>query len=76
MDMTRRGFVGAAAMAAGGLFAVPKKDDFIWAALFHMGTNMWCDQPVTSWGPYKGEDELSLVCAADHLRLTRRCGVR
>jgi hypothetical protein len=55
--------MGTAAMAAGGMMAgcgtaraLPGKDDFIWAALLHMGTNMWCDQPVTSWGPYKGED--------------------
>ena len=75
----RREFIGAAAMAAGGLLsgygaapAAPKgKDDFIWAALFHMGTNMWCDQPVTSWGPYKGE-ELKLVCEADHLRFDEK----
>ena len=72
MEMTRRGFMGAAAMAAGGLLAdgVPatqKKDKMIWAALLHMGTNMWSDQPVTSWGPYKGED-LKLVCQSDHVR--------
>jgi len=32
-----------------------------------MGTNMWSDVPVTSWGPFKG-DQLKLVCQADHLR--------
>ena len=56
-------------MAAGGVMAggaVPKKD-LIWAALLHMGTNMWSDQPVESWGPYKGDD-LKLVCKADHVR--------
>ena len=47
------------------------KDDFIWAALFHMGTNMWCDQVPDRWGPYKGED-LKLICAADHLRFDEK----
>ena len=32
-----------------------------------MGTNMWSDQPVDAWGPFKGED-LQLICKADHLR--------
>ena len=73
----RREFLGAAAMAAGGALAgrgaVPPagKSDFIWAALLHMGTSMWSDQPVTSWGPYKGED-LKLVCAADHVRFDEK----
>ena len=72
-----REFLGAAAMAAGGALAgrgaVPPvgKSDFIWAALLHMGTSMWSDQPVTSWGPYKGED-LKLVCAADHVRFDEK----
>ena len=44
-----------------------KDDGTIWAALFHMGVNMWSDQPVDGWGPYKGE-QLKLVCKADHLR--------
>ena len=73
--MGRREFLGSAALAAAGTMA----DGFaataaqgggsglIWAALLHMGTNMWCDQPVESWGPYKGED-LKLICAADHVR--------
>ena len=39
----------------------------IWGGLFHMGVNMWSDQPVDSWGPYKGED-LELVCQKNHLR--------
>ena len=73
-EIGRREFIGAAALAAGGVLtgrgAVPPpagKDGFIWSALLHMGTNMWSDQPVTSWGPYKGED-LKLVCQADHVR--------
>ena len=44
-----------------------KDDGMIWAGLFHMGVNMWSDQPVDSWGPYKGE-QLKLVCKADRLR--------
>jgi len=78
IELGRREFLGAAAMAAGGFFAgcgtVPppaNKSDFIWAALFHMGTNMWCDQVPKSWGPYKGE-ELKLVCAADHVRFDEK----
>ena len=76
--MNRREFVKLSTLsAAAGLAgcgtpaAAQKKDDFIWAALFHMGTNMWCDQPVTSWGPYKGED-LKLVCQADHVRFDEK----
>ena len=84
MDMTRRGFVDKAAMAAAGLVmgrrlsaadgtdattCVPQKDPFIWAALLHMGTNMWCDHLVTrrDWGMFKGE-QVKQLCAADHVR--------
>ena len=75
----RREFVGAAAIAAGGLFtgcgtvppAAKAKGDFIWAALFHMGTNMWCDQVPTAWGPFKGE-ELNIINAADHVRFDEK----
>ena len=41
--------------------------DFIWAALLHMGTNMWSDQPVKRWGKLSGED-LKMVSAANELR--------
>ena len=44
-----------------------KRDGMIWAGLFHMGVNMWSDQPVDAWGPFKGE-QLNLICKADHLR--------
>ena len=80
LGMGRRGFIGAAAMAAGGFLTgfgagvapVGKaKDDFIWAALLHMGTNMWSDQVPSSWGPFKG-DELKLICAADHVRFDEK----
>ena len=40
---------------------------FIWGALLHMGTNMWSDGPVNSWGSLK-PDELQLVSAAEYLR--------
>ena len=70
-QFTRRSFLaaGAAATAAGlapRAFAAPAPGK-IWGGLFHMGVNMWSDQPVDSWGPYKGED-LELVCQKDHLR--------
>ena len=78
MEMTRRGFIGAAAMAAGGAIAETAnpapaaKDDFIWADLLHMGYNMWSDQPVPYWGPKANRqtdpERLKWVCAADHLR--------
>ena len=42
-----------------------------WGMLFHLGTNMWCDQPVSEWGQYSPE-ELDLVCAADHVRFDER----
>ena len=74
MGIGRREFIGAAMLATGGVLTgcgtVPPpvgKDGFIWSALLHMGTNMWCDQVPDRWGPYKGED-LKLVCEADHLR--------
>ena len=71
--VTRRAFVeaGAAAIAAAGLARSGRAEEgragLMWGALLHMGTNMWSDVPVTSWGPFKGE-QLSLVCQADHLR--------
>ena len=45
-------------------------DAFIWAGLFHMGTNMWCDQVPQAWG-HPGtftKDQLNYLCCADHLR--------
>ena len=74
MDITMRDLMNGAAVAAAGIAAgcgtvgvSHKRDDLIWSALLHMGTNMWSDQPVTAWGPFKGE-QLKLVCKADHLR--------
>jgi hypothetical protein len=72
-QISRRKFVraGITAALATGIpeFAVADggKPPFVWGALLHMGTNMWSDVPVTSWGPFKAED-LHLVCQADHLR--------
>lgn len=82
MDMTRRGFIGSAAVAACGFagrcaIAADAKgagangDGTIWAGLFHMGVNMWSDQPVDSWGPYKGE-QLKLVCKSNRLRFDEK----
>lgn len=78
MDITRRSFIGGAASAAAGMMAgcgtagaVRGKETPIWAALLHMGTNMWSDQPVTEWGPFKGE-QLKLVCQSDRLRFDER----
>jgi hypothetical protein len=78
MDITRRSFIGGAASAAAGMMAgcgtagaVRGKEAPIWAALLHMGTNMWSDQPITEWGPYKGE-QLKLVCQSDRLRFDER----
>jgi hypothetical protein len=49
-----------------------KNDEFIWAALLHMGYNMWSDVPVPFWGPKANRqtdpEQLKWVCAADHLR--------
>ena len=45
-----------------------RSKDFIWAGLFHMGTNMWYDHvPEQGWEPYVGEYR-HLVGAADHVR--------
>ena len=46
--------------------------DFIWAGLFHMGTNMWYDHvPEQGWEPYVGEYR-HLVGAADHVRFDEK----
>ena len=70
--LTRRNFLAAGAAATAASLAprtfAALPSGKIWGGLFHMGVNMWSDQPVDSWGPYKGEEELSLVCKADHLR--------
>jgi len=45
-----------------------KDADFIWAGLFHMGTNMWNDcVPDVGWEPYVGEYR-HLIGASDHVR--------
>jgi len=73
MKMSRREFVktGTVAAMAAGLPRLGEAESvapaFMWGALLHMGTNMWSDVPVKSWGALK-PDELHLVCAADHLR--------
>ena len=52
-------------------FVAMKKNDFIWAALLHMGTNMWLDNVPKEFPPFKGE-QLKLVCAMDHVRFDER----
>jgi hypothetical protein len=88
MKVSRREFmkIGMTAAIAAGLPRLAQAQSaapaFMWGALLHMGTNMWSDVPVKSWGAFKPE-ELDLVCAADHLRfdeavwqtLTRRMKV-
>ena len=41
------------------------------AYLMHLGWNMWADQPVSKWGPYKPE-ELDIITAADRFRTDMR----
>lgn len=71
--MSRRTFVKTG-LSAAALSALPAPSSaqitatpLMWGMLLHMGVNMWSDIPVTSWGPFKG-DELSLVCQSDRLR--------
>ena len=48
------------------------KQRFIWAGLFHMGTNMWNDSiPEEGWEPYVDEYK-HLIAAADHLRFDEK----
>ena len=51
--------------------SVAAQEDFIWAALLHMGTNMWLDNVPKECPPFKGE-QLKLVCAMDHVRFDER----
>lgn len=72
MTISRRAFVKTGVAAAASELTVsgqqqPGVPPRMWGALLHMGTNMWSDIPVTSWGPFKG-DQLALVCQADRLR--------
>lgn len=68
--MNRRMFLtqcSAATMGTALSAKLPPNEKFIWGGLFHWGTNMWADQPVSTWGHYQGED-LKLIQCADHLR--------
>ena len=64
--------MAAVGLAGRNVMAAEKKDEFIWAALLHMGRNMWSDVPVPFWGPKANlitdPKKLTSVCAADHLR--------
>ena len=50
MQTTRRDFIGAAALAAGGLVAgraaAAQSTPFYRGALLHLGSNMWGDYPA------------------------------
>lgn len=50
MKTTRREFIGATALAAGGLFAghaaAAQGTPFYRGALLHLGSNMWGDYPA------------------------------
>jgi TAT (twin-arginine translocation) pathway signal sequence len=58
-EVTRRRFIKAGAAAALAT-SLPKfaaadgaRSPFIWGALLHMGTNMWSDVSVKSWGSWR-----------------------
>ena len=51
--------------------SVAAQNDFIWAALLHMGTNMWLDNVPKECPPFKGE-QLKLVCAMDYVRFDEK----
>lgn len=64
LSLSTSAFFGGLSPALGT--AVP--DRKVWAALLHVGTNMWCDVPPKHWGNCKTPEELAAVGAADHLR--------
>ena len=74
-ESTRRGFIGTAAMAAGAFAAgcsttgtACKKKDEIWAALLHMGMNMWFDIRREEWNFDDTRPEITCKCNEDHVR--------
>ena len=77
---TRRDFLGAAALAAGGALAgcatdrvaagaMPEvaKDAMIWSCLLHFGMNSWKDVPLTR-APANAARAFKVRCMADYLR--------
>ena len=55
-----------------GKVLTDNKQSFIWAGLFHMGTNMWNDAiPEKGWEPYVGEYR-HFLGAADHVRFDEK----
>ena len=69
-DMTRRGFLGAAAATAacptvwGG---EPRRLGFTWCYMLKLGTNMWCDCVPPRWGNLK-PDEMHYKAPSEELR--------
>ena len=69
-DMTRRGFLGAAAATAvcptvwGDKSAHP---NFAWCYMLKLGTNMWCDCVPPRWGNLK-PDEMHYKAPSETLR--------
>ena len=59
MQTTRREFIGAATLAAGGLYAAEAKPaPFYRGALLHLGSNMWGDYPAGPDDLAKSDEEL------------------
>ena len=66
MNVTRRNFLGTAALAAGGMVGgcttvgsavASGNKDFMWSALLHLGSNMWDDFEVGPDDWAKSEEE-------------------
>ena len=76
--MTRREFLGSAAMAAGGLVTGcasapkagwrPDERAFVKAALLHLGSNMWCDEWTDSRPRTPASERWDFKDRVDYLR--------
>ena len=64
----------AAAMVAGCRTSrsLPGKDDIIWAALLHMGLNMWFDVREEDWDFDEKRRTITCKCNADHVRFDEK----
>ena len=54
MNISRREFIGTAAMAGATTLFGGGKDTFIWAYLVHLGMNSWADIKLDRWGKKTG----------------------
>ena len=54
MNISRREFIGTAAMAGATTLFGGGKDTFIWAYLVHLGMNSWADIKLECWGKKTG----------------------